>query len=49
MFKKVIGVVVSIVIGFLLSDALKNESMFIVGFIGSLLTFIYFEMPSKNS
>jgi 4-hydroxybenzoate polyprenyltransferase len=48
MFKKIIGVVVSLVIGFLLANGLNNESMLIPGFIASLLTFIYFEMPDKK-
>jgi len=48
MLKKIIGVVVSVVIGFLLATWLNNESMLIPGFIASLLTFIYFEMPDKK-
>jgi hypothetical protein len=48
MFKKIIRVVVSVVIGILLGYVLNNESMLIPGFIASLLTFIYLEMPDKK-
>lgn len=48
MFKKIIRIVVSVVIGFLLGAVLNNELMLLPGFIASLLTFIYLEMPDKK-
>lgn len=49
MGKKIAAIAVSVIIGYLLALILNgNESMIITGFIASMLTFIYFEMPDKK-
>jgi hypothetical protein len=48
MEKKILAVIVSAIIAILLAYGLRNEWMIIPGYIASILTFIYFEMPNKK-
>ncbi|TDT62454.1 hypothetical protein EDD71_104186 [Fonticella tunisiensis] len=48
MIRKIFNVIISIIIGYIIGYLLRSDSTIVTGFIASMLTIIYFEMPNKK-
>lgn len=48
MGRKIIGIIISFIVAYMMTFTLGSEAVFGYAFIASLLICIYFEMPNKK-